>query len=220
MTPSDLAAELGLEAKALRAWLRRTYPRSASEHGSRHDLSPEQVAAARERWGSTTTVQTPTALVRSEGTATPRRAGGRDSNDEAYVLDLLDDILGTSAQRQHRFPWLLGDPGSSGARVALPVDGYWPDLRLVVEYRERQHDEATPFFDKPDRLTVSGVHRGEQRRLYDERREHEIPAHGLTLVIVKPSDLAADTRGRLVRRADVDRTALHRLLQQVGVAAD
>jgi len=80
----------------------------------------------------------------------------------------------SACSRQQRFPRLLGDPGVNGASVALPVDGYWHDLRLIVEYRERQHDKATPFFDKPDRLTVSGVHRGEQRRLYDERRGREI----------------------------------------------
>lgn len=224
MTPSDLAAELGINPRTLRQWVRDTWPREAADRGTRHDLSPAQVAAARQRWGGATpvhtttgTMHTTTGTVRTTRTATPRRAGGRDSSDEAYVLDLLDGILGARAQRQHRFPWLLGDPGANGSRARLPVDGYWPDLGLVVEYRERQHDEATAFFDKPDRLTVSGVHRGEQRRLYDERREHEVPAHGLTLVIVKPSDLAADARGRLLRLQDEDQDALRRHLLAAGV---
>lgn len=131
------------------------------------------------------------------------------------MLDLLDEPLGLPCVRQARFPWLLGDPGASGGRVQLPVDGFWPDRQLVVEYRERQHDEATPLFDKPERLTVSGVHRGEQRRLYDERREREVPAHGLRLLVVKPSDLVSDTRGRLLRRAESDRKALQSLLRAV-----
>jgi hypothetical protein len=58
-----------------------------------------------------------------------------------------------------------------------------------------------PHFDKPDVLTVSGVHRGIQRRIYDKRRAVEIPAHGLRLIVVKPSDLVADRRGRLLRCA-------------------
>lgn len=73
-----------------------------------------------------------------------------------------------------------------------------------MEYRERQHDEPVAFFDKPERTTVSGVHRGEQRALYDARREAEIPRHGLRLAVVRPADLDADARGRLRRR---DRTA-------------
>ena len=40
-------------------------------------------------------------------------------------------------------------------------------------------------------MTVSGVHRGEQRRRYDERRDREIPANGLRLLVIKPDDLDA-----------------------------
>jgi hypothetical protein len=116
---------------------------------------------------------------------------GRDASDEAYVLDLCDRVLGISGLRQHRFDWLLGDPGKSGRRMRLPVDAYWPDARLVVEYRELQHERPTPHFDKPDRMTISGVHRGIQRALYDARRDEQIPANGLRLVIIRPSDLDA-----------------------------
>ncbi|WP_309751901.1 hypothetical protein [Novosphingobium sp.] len=45
----------------------------------------------------------------------------------------------------------------------LPVDAWYPELALVIEYRERQHSEAVKFFDQ--RETVSGVGRGEQRRI-------------------------------------------------------
>ncbi len=188
MTPIELAKELGTSPQALRAWLRQTWPRF--DPGTRWLLTDEQVQAARQRWSSAEPSQH----------ATPSRdrassASKRDDSDEAYVLDLLDEILGSPCQRQARFPWLVGDPASSGRRAELPVDGYWPDLRLVVEYRERQHDEPTPFFDKPDTTTVSGVHRGEQRRIYDDRRDREIPAQGLRLLIVRPSDLSADSRG-------------------------
>ena len=117
-----------------------------------------------------------------------------------------------ASQRQHRFPWLLSDPGKSGRRVALPVDAYYPEHQLVIEYRERQHFESTPHFDKPDVMTVSGVHRGEQRRIYDERRERQIPGHGLRLVIVTPFELDHDSRGRLRRNRDHDLRSLRTLL--------
>lgn len=136
----------------------------------------------------------------------------RDDSDEAYVIGLCDRILGEVALTQHRFDWLLGDPGAGGRRVRLPVDAYWPGHRLVVEYRELQHDQPVPHFDKPDRLTVSGVHRGEQRALYDARRDTEIPAHGLRLVVVRPADLDADGRGRLRRNEEADLGALRALL--------
>ena len=138
--------------------------------------------------------------------------GTRDDSDEAYVIDLCNRILHESALTQHKFDWLLGDPGTNGRRVKLPVDAYWPGHELVVEYRELQHDQPMPHFDKPDRLTVSGVHRGEQRALYDARRDTEVPAHGLRLIVVRPADLDVDSRGRLRRNEKADLEALRKIL--------
>lgn len=157
------------------------------------------------------------ALVVAEGRI--MGAVGREGSDEAYVLDLCDEVLGEQGSRQHRFDWLLGDPGRSGRRVKLPVDGYWERSRVVVEYRERQHDEPTAFFDKPDLLTVSGVHRGEQRALYDRRRDTLIPARGLALVVIRPADLAATPAGRLHRRRSEDLAAVGRILRGFGFAS-
>jgi hypothetical protein len=137
---------------------------------------------------------------------------GRDNSDEAYVLDLCDEVLGEAGLRQHRFDWLLGDASANGRRVKLPVDAYWPGRQLIVEYRELQHDQPVPHFDKPDRLTVSGVHRGEQRALYDARRDTLIPQNGIRLAVIRPADLDADGRGRLRRSREPDLKALRKLL--------
>lgn len=136
----------------------------------------------------------------------------RESSDESYVVDLCEQVLGSAASRQHKFDWLLGDPGKGGSRRRLPVDAFWPEHQLVVEYRELQHDQPTPHFDKPERITVSGVHRGRQRALYDARRDGGIPAHGLRLIVIKPSDLDANNRGRLRRSRESDLKAIERLL--------
>lgn len=138
--------------------------------------------------------------------------GKRDESDEAYVVDLCNQVLGEPALTQHKFDWLLGDLGTGGRRARLPVDAYWPGHQLVVEYREVQHDQPVPHFDKPERLTVSGVHRGEQRALYDARRDTEIPAHGLRLVVIRPADLDADSRGRMRHNREADLTALRAIL--------
>ena len=124
------------------------------------------------------------------------------------MLDLCDVVLGEPGQRQHRFGWLLGDANRRGHRVRLPVDGYWPGHGVVVEYRERQHDRPVAHFDKPDRLTISGVHRGRQRAIYDARRDTLIPAHGLRLVVIRPADLASTPAGRLRRYPDTDLPAV------------
>ncbi|WP_043733807.1 hypothetical protein [Kutzneria sp. 744] len=129
---------------------------------------------------------------------------GRENSDEYYVLDLCDEVLQEAGKRQARFEWLRGDPDARGHTATLRVDSYWPGHGLVVEYRELQHDRPVPHFDKPHRMTISGVHRGLQRKIYDQRRDQEIPAHGLRLVVIKPADLAADRRGRLLRHRELD----------------
>ena len=117
--------------------------------------------------------------------------------DEAYALALCDEIIGTPSLREARFDWLLGDPGKNGTRRRLPVDAYWPHLGLVIEFWEYQHHVPTPFFDKPDRLTVSGVPRSVQRSLYDQRRQDLIPQHGLKFLVIRKADLTVNQRGRL-----------------------
>ncbi len=117
----------------------------------------------------------------------------RADSDEHYVLDLCDEVLGKPGIRQARFDWLRGDPTPRLPRgMTLPVDGYWPDLRLVVEFQEEQHSAPSPFFDR--RHTVSGVDRGEQRRRYDERKRILIPQHELRLVVIEKSEFTLRSR--------------------------
>ena len=73
-------------------------------------------------------------------------------NDEKYIIDLIDVILQSKARRQHKFDFLVGDPGKNGKRRKLPVDAFYPEHNLVVEYKEKQHTETVPFFDKKNRF--------------------------------------------------------------------
>lgn len=203
MDPTTLAADLGIAPSILRAWLRRTYPRPEGERGAPWTLTPDQVEAAHLEFPG---------VRPSPPLLTKEKSRARADSDESYVIDLCDEVLGERARRQHRFDWLLGDPGSAGARATLPVDAYYPDHRLVVEYRERQHYEPVAHFDKPDVLTVSGVHRGEQRRIYDRRRDELIPSHGLRLVVIRPGDLESSKQGQLTRDRTADLATLRAML--------
>lgn len=131
----------------------------------------------------------------------------RKDSDEFYVIDLCDEVLGLTASRQHTFDFLRGD-GTPGRK--LPVDAYYPELNLVVEYRERQHSESVVFFDK--KTTVSGVSRGEQRRIYDQRRRDILPKNGIRLVEISYSDLKHDRRKRPVRDRLNDLAVVRRML--------
>lgn len=132
--------------------------------------------------------------------------------DQHYVTDLCDAVLGLPASREHTFEWLLGDLSpKTGRRKPLPVDAYWESLGLVMEFQEDQHSRAVKHFDKPDVLTVSGVHRGEQRRLYDERKAQLIPRNGLRLVVIHKADFTV-RRKHIVPNPSADLDLVRRLL--------
>lgn len=144
---------------------------------------------------------------RPKPTRTDPVAMGRETSDEAYVLDLADCVLGQQGQRQHRFEFLRGDPSPKRPNgTCLPVDAFYENLDLVIEYRERQHVEDVPFFD--DRDTVSGVPRGVQRRSYDLRRETVLPEYGIECEVIGYQDLAHDSRRRLLRNREDDLSVL------------
>jgi hypothetical protein len=107
---------------------------------------------------------------------------------------MCDELLGIQGSRQHRFSFLLGDAGTK-----LPVDAYYETLNLVVEFNELQHTKAVKHFDKPDKMTVSGVHRGEQRKIYDKRKRDVLPQHGISVIDIPYSAFECDNKGKIMR---------------------
>jgi len=61
----------------------------------------------------------------------------RSDSDEKYVLGLIAEIIDESYKWQMTFDTLLGDQGQAGRRRELPVDAYFPQKNLIVEYREK-----------------------------------------------------------------------------------
>jgi hypothetical protein len=131
----------------------------------------------------------------------------RSNSDESYVIDLCDKVLELKASKLHRFDFLKGDSGTK-----LPVDAYYTELNLVVEYRERQHTEAVTFFDR--RQTISGMGRGEQRKLYDQRRREILPQNGVTLLEIDYFDLRHSNNKRSLRDVNNDLIVIKRKLSK------
>ncbi len=131
-----------------------------------------------------------------------------------YVIDLLEEILGEEAQREKRFPWAVGDVSrKTGRRAELPFDAFWASRRLIVEVDEDQHRRPVPFWDKPQVLTVSGVSRGEQRAIYDQRKRAAARDRGFTVIEI-PWERRPPPG---LRRRDDDRQRLVQLLRDAGV---
>lgn len=138
----------------------------------------------------------------------PTTTKSRTNSDESYIIDLCDEVLKQLAIRQHRFSFLKGDSGTR-----LPVDSYYPELNLVIEFKEKQHTEEVNFFDR--RQTVSGVGRGEQRKIYDQRRRDVLPEHGITLLELDYSYFQHSSNKKLIRNREADLIVILQKLNQM-----
>lgn len=199
--------------KAVRDGLRRLEFYITDFHHPARPFGPqhfdELVASGQVRVMDGTSIRTPqsmpAATPSSKSGLSPKPTRARSASDESYVIDLCDEVLGRSAERQKRFSFLVGDAGA-----ALPVDAYYPHIKLVVEYRERQHTESVAFFNR--RQTCSGVDRGMQRRIYDQRRRDVLPQHGMDLVELSFDMFEHDSRKRLRRNREADLAVVKKAL--------
>lgn len=148
-------------------------------------------------------------------TTTSKSKTSKKHRDEDYIIDLCDAILGIKASRQYRFDFLLGDLHTNGVtRTKLPVDAYYASKNLVIEFHETQHTEAVRHFDKPNKITVSGVHRGKQRAKYEQLRRDLLPEHGIQLVELDYSLFEVTSQKKLVRNKKRDTEVLKAILKK------
>jgi hypothetical protein len=141
----------------------------------------------------------------------------RKNSDETYVIDLCDKVLDLIASRQYKFDFLVGDPDKNGKCRKLPVDSYYLQLNLVIEFKEKQHSEKVNFFDKPHKMTVSGVNRWEQREKYDQRRRDILPRHGIKLIEISYTDFKYKSNKKIVRDSNSDLETVRKLLLKSGL---
>lgn len=129
----------------------------------------------------------------------------RVNSDENYILNLCDELLNDTASRQHRFPFLLGDfHKDKKSRTKLPVDGFYENINLVIEYRDKQPTEETPVLDKPTVKTISGVSRDEQRKIYDQRRRDVLLRKTINLIEINYYAFEYDSQLNIIRNKEKD----------------
>lgn len=136
----------------------------------------------------------------------------RDTSDESYVVNLCDEILQENGSRQHKFQDLVGDPGKNGVRRRLPVDAYYENHRIIVEYWEKQHFSNS----NSGGSTISGVPRGAQRREYDSLRDEFCRNNNLKLVVIPYCRFKIDQNKKIIRR-DKDREIVREIFREKGI---
>ena len=131
----------------------------------------------------------------------------RLNSDETYVIGLCDKVLSLKADRHKRFDFLMGDLHKDGkTKTMLPVDAYYEELQLVVEYKEIQNFRplAVRNEEDEDEEDTNTVTREELRRLYDERRVKVLPKHDISLVVISYSDFVYNDKNKIIRIEEND----------------
>ena len=138
----------------------------------------------------------------------------KSKNDEAYIIDLCDSILGHKAYRKKKFQFLQGDFHKDGeSKTKIPVDAFYEDLKLAVLYQGNYTPLETSN-KKEDRLTISGMNRADQRERYHNRKILALPKNGIKVVNVTYKNFPYDDDFRIERDIDKDTETLKDLLKE------
>lgn len=138
----------------------------------------------------------------------------RESSDEYYLIGLINELLDTKASHQHTFNFLLGDLHKNGKkRTELPLDAYYKDLNLVVEFIMKEDSDSDEHADKEEKMTISGVSRSEQRRIYRLRKRSVLKEEEINLIEIEYEMFECDNNNKLVRNKECDIQVLQGLLK-------
>ncbi len=120
---------------------------------------------------------------------------------EKRCIELVSKIIGGAEfKRGYTFEFLRGDVTPHRSKgVKLPVDAYFPQHNLVVEFREKQHyGDRVALWD--NRVTATGMKRKKQRSIYDKRREEILPKNGIKLLIIEDREFTGTLDGDIIIR--------------------
>jgi len=140
----------------------------------------------------------------------------REESDEYYLIGLCNELLKEKAIHQKTFNFLLGDFHKNGkTRTELPLDAYYSDLNLVIEFIEKNKSESADDIDKAEKKTVSGVSRNEQRIKYTQRKREVLDEKQITLIEINYDQFKCDAQNKLVRNKVADIKILKKILKEL-----
>jgi len=143
-----------------------------------------------------------------------REKNSRESTDEFYIVNLCNELLNEIASRQHTFDFLVGDLHRNGkTKTELPIDAYYKDLNLAIEFLEKENSNSTENLDKPNKITISGVNRARQRKIYSQRKRIVLRQENIQLIEINYSVFECDEQNKLTRNKEEDVKILKRILK-------
>jgi hypothetical protein len=93
----------------------------------------------------------------------------KDNPSEKFALGMISEITGINYVPQMKWEWLVSKNGTK-----LPVDGYFSELNLVVEFDGAQHRKPL--------VNMGGIEKYTIQIENDQIKDIEIPKHGIKLL--------------------------------------
>jgi hypothetical protein len=145
--------------------------------------------------------------------AKERKALERANSDEKYLVDMINSLLGKKGSEKQTFDYLLGDLHQDGeTRTELPVDLYFWELKLAIEFVNHPKTREQLIPQKQKKMTVSGVTRAEQRVKYFDRKKKVLTKKGMDFVEIPLAGFECDEQLKLFRNPENDERVLRGIL--------
>ncbi|MEP4781263.1 MAG: hypothetical protein ABJZ18_09830 [Algibacter sp.] len=128
------------------------------------------------------------------------------NSDEFYLVNLCDELLEQEASRKHTFETLVGNLHKRGkGRTKLPLDAYYENLKLVIEFSRQEED-----FDALDK---KGQARMIQVQRYNHLKKKAIIQKDLRLIEISYATFECDDANKLIRNIENDKLVLKDILK-------
>ena len=128
------------------------------------------------------------------------------NSDEFYLVSLCDELLGQEASRKHTFDTLVGNLHKRGKeRTKLPLDAYYEDLKLVVEFFRK--NEVLEDLDDKEQARINQI------KHYDQLKKKAILKKDLRLMQINYASFECGEINKLIRNTEHDKQILRGVLK-------
>ncbi|QHI36909.1 hypothetical protein IMCC3317_22790 [Kordia antarctica] len=128
------------------------------------------------------------------------------NSDENYLLNICDELLGQEASRKHTFDTLVGNLHKRGkGRTKLPVDAYYKELKLVMEFF--QQNKPFEELDEKEQARITQI------KYYDELKKEAVLAKSFRYMKINYAQFECDEANKLIRNTENDTLVLKEILK-------
>jgi hypothetical protein len=128
------------------------------------------------------------------------------NSDENYLIDLCDELLDKKASRKHTFDTLVGNLHKRGkGRTKLPLDAYYKDLKLVIEFFKQT--SAVSDLDEKEQARITQI------KYYDELKKEAVLNKSMRYMKINHAQFECAENNKLIRNTENDILVLKEILK-------